>query len=530
LVGVVVGFFALSGASASAQELEWGECPPPPNGTLDPRQECTSVTVPLDYAAPGAGTIEIAVSRMLTSSPSERRGIILFNPGGPGSQGIWGPTTLAASLPQSVLDRYDLVGFDPRGIGFSAPVACSLAPEDLDVFKFIPYPEFDLDISDNVAYAQRAAAGCAATSGDVLPHITTANTARDMDVIRATFGDQKISYIGRSYGTYLGAVYAQLFPSRTDRFLLDSVVHPGRIWRETFAAWGYAVEIGFEAFTRFAAERHETYGLGDTRREVYAKTLELLAELEAEPFPYPGSSLLITGNFFREFIRNDTLRNDRSFPRVAEIFALIDARETTEPASAGGERLLRSAAERLRPAPVAPSAAAAADYPVPPLENQFAGPWAVACGDADWPESPAIYQRDVRTYDRLFPIHGRAAANIWPCAFWEFEPREPAVEIDDMRGGKALLVQSLRDPATPYDGGLAMRAALGSRSRIVSVEDGAHVVAFNRINNCANELATAFFLEGTLPRDTFCARDPEPVARGATAARGEEGGLLAAGP
>jgi pimeloyl-ACP methyl ester carboxylesterase len=515
LAATVAALVALPGGSAAAADLEWGPCPP--DDDLDPRQECASLTVPLDYSNPSGETIEIAVSRMLTASPETRRGILLYNPGGPGSRGIYGPSVLAARLPQSVLDRYDLVGFDPRGIHFSAPVSCSLAPADLDRFKFIPYPAFDLDISGNVAYAQRAAAGCAATSGALLPHITTANTARDMDRIRAAFGEPRISYVGYSYGTYLGAVYTQLFPSRTDRFILDSVVHPRRIWRETFASWGYAVEIGFEAFTRWAAERHETYGLGATPRAVYEKTLELIAELEAEPFPFPGTSVIITGDYFREYIRNNGLRNDRSFPGLAQVFAVIDARSPTAPAAA--VRLTREAARA--PAP----RAAAADFPTPPVDNEFAAPWAVVCGDADWPESPQLYQRDVRLFERLFPIHGRAAANIWPCAFWAFEPRDPAVPIGRLEGaGKTLLVQSLRDPATPYDGGVAMRLALGPRSRLVSVEDGAHALSFRDINTCSDGHATTFLVAGELPRDTFCARDPAATRRAAPAAAEE--GLL----
>jgi pimeloyl-ACP methyl ester carboxylesterase len=490
----------LPASASTATEIDWGPCPPSPR--LDPRQECATLTVPRDYSAPAGPTIELAISRLVTSSPAVRRGVLLYNPGGPGSSGIYGPSRLAASLPQSVLERFDLVGFAPRGIGFSAPVSCSLAPEDLDVLKFIPYPAFNLDISENVAYARRAAAGCAATSGDLLPHITTANTARDMDRIRAALGEPKISYVGYSYGTYLGAVYTQLFPSRTDRFILDSVIHPRRIWRETFAAWGYAVELAFEAFTRFAAERNDVYGLGATPGAVYAKTLELIAELEAEPFPFPGTDIVITGDFFRELIRNDGLRNDRSFPGLAQIFQVIDAREQRgdAPLAAG---LVRRAA----------------DFPVPPVDNPFAAPWAVVCGDAQWPESPAIYQRDVRLFDFLFPIHGRAAANIWPCAFWSFEPRDRPVEIDTLKGeGKVLLVQSLRDPATPVDGGFAMRAALGARSRIVTVEDGAHVVAFNAINGCADAHAAVFLAEGTLPRDTYCPRDA-PTTHAAGAAR-----------
>jgi pimeloyl-ACP methyl ester carboxylesterase len=504
LVGLVVVLFSLP-ASAGAQDgdVAWGECPPPPPRTLlDPRQECALLSVPLDYSNPDGRQIELAISRIETSDPAQRRGIMLTNPGGPGSHGLYRPSLLAAVTPPEVQARYDFIGFDPRGIRLSSPVSCNLAATDLDVLKFIPYPEHDLDISENVAYARRAAAGCAAASGDQLPHNTTANTARDMDSIRAALGEDRISYAGYSYGSYLGAVYTALFPERTDRFILDSNIHPGKIWRETFASWGYAVEIAYDAFTRYAAERDDLYGLGDTPREVYELTLETAKELEREPFTYPGTTIVFTGDFFREFIRNDVLRNDLSFPAWADILGVIATRGGTEPAaavSAGAHRLLAQAAE----------------FPTPPHDNEFASPWAVVCGDADWPESPSTYQRDVRIFDRLFPIHGRAAANLWPCAFWPFDP-EPAVEVDELEGsGRVLVMQSLRDPATPYDGGVAMRARLGQRSSLVSVENGVHVISFFGVNSCADAHAAAFMAEGTRPpRGAFCARDPEPEALG----------------
>ena len=518
---------AAAGARAAA-DLAWGACP---DAGVDPRQECASLTVPLDYAAPSGRTIQVAVSRIRAADPAQRRGVLLYNPGGPGESGINGPTFLAAGLPQAVQDRYDLIGFDPRGINYSAPVSCSLAPEDMNRLRFIPYPAHDLDIGQNVAYAQRVAAGCAATSGDVLPYISTANTARDMDRIRAALAEPKISYIGYSYGSYLGAAYTKLFPGRTDRFILDSVVHPQRIWREMFASWGYAVELAFTGFTRYAADHHATYGLGATPAAVYAKTLELIDELEAEPWPYPDSDLLVTGDFFRELIRNNGLRDDRAIPALADLFAAIDAREVGAAPSRGARALVRAAARR--PAAAAPgSAARAAAFPTPPADNGFAAPWSVVCGDADWPSSPSIYQRDVIAYDRLFPIHGRAAANIWPCAFWAFEPREPAPVIGPLGGtGKVLLVQSVRDPATPYDGAQAMRSALGSRSRLITVENGAHFIAFDGKNACADGFASAYLVTGALPADSFCPRDA-PIGA-ATGARGADGvarhgaGLLA---
>jgi pimeloyl-ACP methyl ester carboxylesterase len=513
---VAVAIPAIPGR-ASAQQLDWGPCPQGGFGDgEDPRQECALLTVPLDYSNPGGETINIAVSRILTAAPAKRRGVMLFNPGGPGSRGLNRPSVMAARLPAEVQERYDLIGFDPRGLGRSAPISCSLAPEDISVLKFIPYPTADLDISENVAYSQRVAAGCAATSGAVLPHVNTANTARDMDAIRAALGEPKISYMGFSYGTFLGAVYTQLFPQRTDRFVLDSNIHPGRIWRPTVQSWGYAVEVAYHGFTRWAAERDDVYELGDTPAEVYELTIETARALDAEPCTLPSGALL-TGQVFRETIRNDLLRpGDPIFPAWAEL--LPSLAECAESLSTRAERLLETAVE----SDLDRAVVAAAAFPEIPADNELAQPWAIFCGDADWPEDAATYQRDVRLFDRLFPLHGQSAANIWPCAFWPFDPAAP-LAINDLRGGRVVLVQSVRDPATPYDGGVALQAALGDRSRLVTVEDVGHVIAYNGRNTCADAHVTAFLVSGTQPaRGAFCARDPQPQALSADQLRAAE--------
>jgi pimeloyl-ACP methyl ester carboxylesterase len=496
---------------ASAQALDWRPCPQGGFGDgEDPRQECALLAVPLDYSNPGGETIHVAVSRIQTAEPAKRRGVMLFNPGGPGSRGLNRPSVMAARLPAEVQERYDLIGFDPRGLGRSAPISCSLAPEDISVLEFIPYPAVDLDISKNVAYSQRVAAGCAATAGHVLPHVNTANTARDMDAIRAALGEPKISYMGFSYGTYLGAVYTQLFPERTDRFVLDSNIHPHRIWRPTIQSWGYAVEVAYDGFTRWAAERDDVYGLGDTPAEVYELTLETALALDAEPCTLPNGALL-TGQVFRETIRNNLLRpGDPIFPAWAELLPALAQCAGIESFSVFAERLLET---RLEPE-VGRAVAAAAEFPEIPADNELAQPWAIFCGDADWPEDPATYQRDVHLFDTLFPLHGRSAANIWPCAFWPFNPPTP-VAIDELRGGRVVLVQSVRDPATPYDGGVALHLALGDRSRLVTVEDVGHVIAYNARNSCADAHVTTFLVNGTQPpRAAFCARDPEPQPLG----------------
>lgn len=464
--------------------LEWGECP----GASGPAQECALLTVPLDYDEPSGPTIRIAVSRIRAASPVLRRGVLLLNPGGPGGPGLDLPELFAQLFPPSLLDRYDLIGFDPRGIGRSAPVTCALTPEQQDLTLVIPWPTGPGRIEGNVAYARSVAESCAdASTADLLPFITTANTARDMDRIRAALGEDTISYFAYSYGSYLGAVYASLFPERSDRIVLDSVVHPGRIWRDSFRAWGPAIEIRFPDFTRWAAERNDTYGLGATPADVRRLYFELGARLDREPIEVIG--LLFTGNLFREFTRG-SLYDDSLFANLAAVWQTIDA--------GNGEDRAADLADAL-----------AEVFPDRPADGVFAGIWAVLCDDAQWPESPDRYRADVSIDGALFPIAGAMAANIWPCAFWMNEPREPAVPILRRHSGNILLVQGLRDPATPYDGAWAMRWALGNRSRLLSVEVGGHGLAYLKGNACADDAVTSFLETGRLPRtDGFCRAEP----------------------
>jgi pimeloyl-ACP methyl ester carboxylesterase len=486
-VGWLVGFLlALAAQPAAAAEPQWGPCPEP-----TPGQECATVPVPLDYSTPRGRTIDIAVSRVRATNPALRRGVILLNPGGPGGSGLPLPAVLAQVMPQSVLERYDLIGFDPRGIGSSAPVTCALTPAQMDVTLFIPWPAPDGGIDANVAYSRAAAQSCAnAPTADLLPFITTANTARDMDRIRAALGEPKISYLGYSYGTYLGAVYTSLFPQRSDRIVLDSNVHPGKIWREVFRAWGPAVELRFGDFASWAAERDATYGLGATPEAVRGTWFALVARLDAAPATLPDGTV-VTGNVLREATRG-AMYTDAAFPDLATVLQFINEGEG------------------------AVAAALAAVFPPIPEDNGFVSTWAVLCDDADWPESPERYRRDVARDRALFPIAGGMAANIWPCAFWATEPRERPVRISRHGPRNVLVVQGTRDPATPEDGGRAMRRALGDRAQLVTVDVGGHAIAYGlnaNVNRCADDSVTAFLLSGQLPRDdAFCPAEPVPLA------------------
>jgi pimeloyl-ACP methyl ester carboxylesterase len=389
-------------------------------------------------------------------------------------------------MPQSVVERYDLIGFDPRGNGRSAPLTCDLPPSQLPWQRIIPWPD-PRGFEENVSFARFVAQACGSSStSDLLPFITTENRARDMDRIRSALGEKRISYFGYSYGTYLGAVYLSLFPRRGDRFVLDSVVSPRAVWRDIFRRMGPAIEVRFPDFTRFAAERDPVYGLGTTEGEVRAKYFELGARLDATPVTLPNGQVF-DGNLFRETTRG-AMYSDTLFPSLADVWHLLDHAD-------------------------APSLAAAAALPAPsfpdiPPDGLVAGNFGVLCGDAQWPEDPEQYRRDVEHDSRLFPVAGGMAANIWPCAFWPIERRTPPVHITDDGPRNVLLIQSLRDPSTPLHGALEMRAALGRRARMVLSDEGGHAIAYlYRRNDCASRAATAYLADGVL-RDTFCPREP----------------------
>jgi pimeloyl-ACP methyl ester carboxylesterase len=481
---------AVSTANHNATSLAWGACPDP-DVPRDPRTECATLRVPRDYRQPDGPQITITISRIPAADPALRRGILLSNPGGPGGPGLDLPQFLLTVLPPQVLARYDLIGFDPRGVGASTPISCGITIGDLpELFKLfelvLPYPAPDGSIERNIEFARTTADGCVAHTGDLLPHITTANTARDMDRIRAALGESKLSYLGYSYGTYLGAVYLSLFPQRGDRILLDSAVDPQRIWHETWRQFGPAVEVRLRDFTTWVARRNDTYGLGTTPEEVRGNYSRMTAELDRDPLELPDFGIVLTGNLMREFTRRD-LYDDRSFPGMAERWAAV-----------GGATGIST------------GTAALLSFEPPPPDNDIAVLLAISCNDIAWSREVDRYARNVAIDRRLFPATAGAPGNIWPCAFWPTRPVEPPVRVTDDGPRNILILQNLRDPATPWWTGYGLRTALGQRAAFVTVDAGGHTIYGNRSGACTDAIANTFLTNGVLPgHDQFC-KGPSP--------------------
>ncbi|MEO3873723.1 alpha/beta hydrolase [Nonomuraea sp. B12E4] len=459
-----------AGTAQASAAPRWQAC----GGGADPRQECSALKLPIDYGAPAKGTFSLAVSRIRTAKPGTRRGVLVLVPGGPGSPGLDRPSALVGKLPKSVLDRYDLIGFDPRGVGRSSPVSCGLAHEDLAMVRLKPYPAADGGVAENASWSRRIAEACARNGGPLFQAITTRNEARDMDAIRLALGEDRLSYWGVSYGTYAGAVYATMFPGHTDRVVLDSNDDPDptKVERGWLANYAIGAEDRFPDFGAWAAARDGEYGLGENAAAVRATFLKLTAALDRDPIPWPGANPgELNGNVLRETMLN-ALYSDAGFPTLAGLMRAASARGPL-------------------PAPNTP--------PDEALQNTAATAAATLCNDVTWPGSEARIERQVKRNRARYPLTGGMPVNMGPCAYWPYRVAEAPVRVTSEGPSNVLLVQNLRDPATPYSGALKLLRAFGDRARMVRVDSGGHGSYLANGNSCGDRAVTTFLVTGRRP-------------------------------
>ncbi|MGP2437054.1 alpha/beta hydrolase [Streptomyces sp. JW3] len=468
---------AAAAPAATTAPLAWTACPEGPG--VDPRQQCATLRVPLDHADPGGGTIDMAVSRVPSERRAARRGSLLLIPGGPGGSSLNDPSGKGQKLPQEVRDAYDLIGFAPRGIAPSTAADCGLDPADLAPSVTRPWPAPDGSIDGNLATAARMAAACARNGGELVEHLSTVDEVRDLDLLRAALGERRISAWGVSYGTYVGAVYHELFPHRTDRIVLDSNDDPDpeRVARAWLAGHEQGVEDVFPDFAAWAS-RPGPYRVARTAAEVRPLFLELAARLDREPIPWPGANPAeLNGNVLRQTML-DSLYAPARYPVLAEL--MNAARRGTVP-----------------PAPAAP--------PEEVLQNVTAVAASTICNDVAWPRTAAAYQEDVAESRVKYPLTAGMPRGAMPCAAWPYPPKRAPVRITDRGPSNVLLIQNERDVATPLAGAHRLRAALGRRAVMVTVNSTGHDAYLANGNACGDAAVSRFLATGERPAgDTYC--------------------------
>ncbi|KOV80054.1 alpha/beta hydrolase [Nocardia sp. NRRL S-836] len=477
-MGVVVLMTASTTASAdppdpladfTAQPVKWAPC----GGKLT-ELECATLTAPLDYARPAGDRINLTISRKKATAPDRRRGVLLTNPGGPGGSGLGLPQFLAKT---ELVQAYDVIGFDPRGVGGSTMMNCRTAPA-------IAAPDSrpaDSEFGKWAAEARESEEACQHSSGGIRQYVSTMNTARDMDVIRGVLGEAKINYLGYSYGTYLGAVYGTMFPSRLDRSVLDSSVHPEWIWREQFRQQAVAYRRDVDAWATWVGERNQKFGLGRSQAEVLAEVEKVAAKLYATPVEgHTRSSFdgaVGVGSRYRPL-----------WSELADI--VVQLRSGEKPANAQGAQAAQLLAQSG-------------------LEELRSGVFDTVTCEADWPTDLDIYYEDMRTFRERYPYgYGVIRAAPMTCTFRSFSPPEPPVRL--VRDGYpvGIVVQAEGDTQTQYAGGPAMAARLG-HNLITVVDEGKHGLYGG--NACVDAKVNRYLLSGALPGSSSeCRGDPRP--------------------
>ncbi|MET9294683.1 alpha/beta hydrolase [Streptomyces sp. NPDC003077] len=445
--------------------------------------ECTTVKVPLDYSRPRGRTLDIAISRIKATDPAKRRGILQTNPGGPGGRGLGMPAELRAAMAPEVAAAYDIIGMDTRGVGASAPLDCGLTR--MSWMRSAGSDRAGFDKSWRLA--KNDADACWKKYPDVLPHLTTRNIARDVDVVRGALGERKTSWFGQSYGTFLGATYAQMFPERVDRLVLDSAVDPGGYGIRMLRDMGPANERALDDLAAWAAPRDREYGLGTTPAAVRATVEGLIRRAEAEPIPIAGFRL-----------------DGHLLPLVLYAFG------TDEADNAEYARALRQLLDAADGRPVEASEHLRGLLTVvfrpqtTGADADLAGTLGILCGDVTMPRDPAWYRKAIERARPTQPVFGPVHSGPVPCAFWKEKPREPLTRISNAL--PALQLQATGDTRTTYEQGLGMHRALRG-SRLVTVPVRTHGVYLSPHSTCAKRAVDAYLLDGTLPRkDTACPR------------------------
>jgi pimeloyl-ACP methyl ester carboxylesterase len=454
------------------QRLDWQPC--------DNGFQCARLLVPFDYARPGGQRFSLPVIRLPAKDPAHRIGDLVVNPGGPGGSGVQYALGARSEFPAAVLARFDVVGFDPRGVGGSEPaVSCMTGPELDKYLSTDEMPDNAAQLAQIVQQGKFYASRCAQNSRALLPYVGTQNAARDLDVLRAALGQSRLTYLGKSYGTYLGTWYAQLFPHRVRALVLDGAVDP-----DTQALRADAVQAeGFQAaFGSFAAWCRASSGcpLGQNA----AGQLEaLIVRANSRPLANKlGTGQVASGAVLLNGVAA-ALYSKSTWPDLKG--ALVNAFH-------GDGTVLVQLANLL-------------------LERNQDGTYsnlvdantAISCVDRPWPRSLAGYQAAASAAERAAPLFGPSI--VWgnlPCAYWPV-PAAPQAAIKATGAGPILVVGTTRDPATPYRWARALAADLSSGVLLGWNGDG-HT-AYGEGSSCVDTIVNAYLISLTVPRNgTLC--------------------------
>jgi pimeloyl-ACP methyl ester carboxylesterase len=508
-------------ATPAVPVLHWQPC--------DGSFQCATARVPLDYRHPRRQMISIAVIRHRATDPARRIGSLFFNPGGPGDGGVEElPTMWYPLFPARVRARFDIVSFDPRGIGSSTAVRCFATAAAENRFLAQAPAGFPVGTRQVAAWDRTFArfdALCGRRNKALLPHVTTADTARDMDLLRRAVGDPVMNYLGISYGSLLGATYANLFPGRVRAMVMDGNLDPvawthaeGSLPSDLRKGGDLATAATLRGFLRLCGQAPVAscaFSAG-TPAATRAKFAALLRRLRRHPVTtgsppqtYTYAAAVATVVQF--------LYATRPLPALGEIGWQGGARLLQQLwAATGTSRHHARAAAPLGPAPArwlpATGRAAAVPAASPAVYNGLEQAGAVACSDSPNPQDPGAYP----ALAHFAAARAGAVGPYWtwldePCAGWPaaVSPDRYAGPWNRVTAGPVLVIGNTGDPATPYPDSVALSREL-ARARLLTVDGYGHTELANK-SRCADRYETRYLLTGALPpAGTVCRQDKAP--------------------
>lgn len=450
----------LPAALTTGQRLHWSACPAPSAPRRD-GWECATIKAPLDYRRPGRDTIDVAVIRKRATGPDRKRiGSLLFNFGGPGESGLTGLPKFADDY-AALGERYDLVSFDPRGVGRTAPVDCG---------------EKKYEGGD----------ACAKRSGRLLPHVGTSQTARDLDLMRYLLGDEKLNYFGVSYGTELGGVYAHLFPKNVGRLVLEAPVDPTLDRLQDNISQVKAVQLAFERFARHCATTYDDCPTGRDPEQADRRVIELLDKLRKKPAPTGGGEKL-DADLAAHAIANFLDLGEDGWPPLVEALSEVMERGT-------GGTLLDKAYDHAPGAHARTGAGAGTGG-----DNSVSALVAITCADSDLRPGFTEAEEMIKRTEAASPVFGKAwSSSVYLCYDWPFKGERATPDVSAKGAAPILVVANTGDATTPYEGGKHMVRELGEKVGVLLTvrAEGHGSYPYNR---CATRAVDAYLLDGALP-------------------------------
>lgn len=452
------------------QDLTWTAC--------EGASECATLEVPLDYDDPDGDTIDLAILRVPAADPDQRIGSLVVNPGGPGQPGTDFATQSDLAFGDPILESYDIVGFDPRGVGESDPVDC-LGDRELDEYVASdPDPDTAPERREFVRLSRALAAGCAKRSGPLAAHISTIEAARDMDVLRAALDESTLTYFGASYGTELGATYAELFPERVGRFVLDGAIDVSLGVRELALGQAAGFETALRAYVQDCVDTSDSCFLGDSLEEGLTRITDFLDQVDAKPLPTASGRELRVGNAVYGIVLPLYVR-DYWFLLTS---ALGDAFDGDGSALLQLSDLYNSRGSN--------------GY----TDNSREAFVAISCLDDPTSIAPSGVPAATPDFEKASPTFGGFFAwGLIGCRGTRVESTEEPLEIDAAGAAPIVVIGTTRDPATPYAWAKSLAEQLDS-GVLVSREGDGHT-GYHKGNQCVDDAVHAYLLDGTVPDD-----------------------------